>query len=135
MYKNTYVLKLVLNIVIAGIEALFVSGKKFLSACVKQSAACELSHVFKPYINSLVDALSSQPIFQAGKQVVVALSKIRAVRRVVKQLPVEMLQQCWSASSCMWICVVMKHYTRYQCSMPFVLNGPMQFFQCFTVHF
>jgi hypothetical protein len=31
--------------------------------------------------------------------VVVIWSKTRAVRRVVKQLPVEMFQQCWSASS------------------------------------
>jgi hypothetical protein len=32
---------------------------------------------------------------------VVARSEIRAVRRVVKQFPVEMLQQCSSASNCM----------------------------------
>jgi hypothetical protein len=31
---------------------------------------------------------------EVGKQVVVARSEIRSLRRVVKQLPVEMLQQC-----------------------------------------
>jgi hypothetical protein len=41
-----------------------------------------------------------------------AVSEIRAVRRVVKQLPVEMLQQCLSANSCLWMCIVMEeHYT------------------------
>jgi hypothetical protein len=44
MYKNTYALKLRLNIVTARIEAL-VSGNKFLFVS-KKSAACELSHVF-----------------------------------------------------------------------------------------
>jgi hypothetical protein len=34
--KNTYILKLLLNIVTAGIEALAVSGNKFLYACVKE---------------------------------------------------------------------------------------------------
>jgi hypothetical protein len=34
MYKKTYILKLLLNIVTAEIEA-FVSGNKFLYACVK----------------------------------------------------------------------------------------------------
>jgi hypothetical protein len=40
-----------------------------------------------------------------------------------------MLQQCLSASSCMRTHIVMeKHYTRYQHSMHFVLNGPTQLF-------
>jgi hypothetical protein len=56
--------------------------------------------------------------------VVVSWSKIRAVKRLVKKLPVEMLQHCSSASSCMWMCIVMeKHYTGCQHSTPFVLNG------------
>jgi hypothetical protein len=42
-----------------------------------------------------------QPVLRVDKQVVVAQSEIMAVRRVVKQLPAEMLQQCSSASSCM----------------------------------
>jgi hypothetical protein len=45
-------------------------------------------------------------------------------KRVVKQLPVEILQQCSSASSCMQMCIIMElHYTRCQHYTPFVLNG------------
>jgi hypothetical protein len=40
-----------------------------------------------------------QSVLQVDEQVVVAQNEIRAVRRVVKELPVEMLQQCSSASS------------------------------------
>jgi hypothetical protein len=75
--------------------------------------------------------LWSKPILQVGKQVVVARSEIRAVRRVVRQLPVEMLQQCSSANSCMQTHIVMEEYYKYtacQHSMPFVLNGPTQVF-------
>jgi hypothetical protein len=36
MQKNTYMLKLLLSVVTAGIEALIVSGNKFLYACVKE---------------------------------------------------------------------------------------------------
>jgi hypothetical protein len=63
-----------------------------------------------------------------SKQAVVAGSEIRALRRMVKQLPVEMLQQCSSACSCMRTHIVMdEHYTGCQHSMLFVLNGFMQF--------
>jgi hypothetical protein len=34
--RNTYILTLLLNAVIAGIEALVISGNKFLYACVKE---------------------------------------------------------------------------------------------------
>jgi hypothetical protein len=34
--RNAYILKLLLNIVTAGIEALVVSRNKFLHACVKE---------------------------------------------------------------------------------------------------
>jgi hypothetical protein len=34
--KNVYILKLLLNIVTSGIEALVVSGNKFLYTCVKE---------------------------------------------------------------------------------------------------
>jgi hypothetical protein len=34
--KNTYILKLVLNVVTTGIEALVLSGNKFMYACVKE---------------------------------------------------------------------------------------------------
>jgi hypothetical protein len=61
--------------------------------------------------------------------VVVAQSEIRAVRRVVKQLPVEMLQHCLSVSSCMQMHIIIEqHYIGSQHSMAFVLNGLMQFF-------
>jgi hypothetical protein len=53
-------------------------------------------------------------------------SEIGVVRRVVKKLPVEMLQQFSSASSCIRKCIVMEHYDYTVCqhSTPFVLNGP-----------
>jgi hypothetical protein len=58
-------------------------------------------------------------VLQVGKQVVVARSEIRAVRKVVKQRPVEMLQQYSSASSCIRMRIVMEvHYTRCQHSTP-----------------
>jgi hypothetical protein len=45
---------------------------------------------------------------------IVARSEFMAVRRVVKQLPVEMLHQCLSASSCIRMRIIMEeHYTRY----------------------
>jgi hypothetical protein len=60
--------------------------------------------------------------------VVAAQHKIRSVRRVVKQLPVEMLQQRSSASCCMQTHIVMEeHYTGHQHSMPFVPSGPKKF--------
>jgi hypothetical protein len=42
--------------------------------------------------------------------VVVTWSKIRAARKVVKQLQVEMLHQCSSASSCMLMHIVMEEW-------------------------
>jgi hypothetical protein len=90
--KNKYILKLLLNIVTAWIEAL-VLGNKFLYACVKD--VCR--HWAQPRFDTfhqlliIVEALLSQPVLHVGKQVAVARSEIRAVRRVVKQLPDEML--------------------------------------------
>jgi hypothetical protein len=58
-------------------------------------------------------------------------SRIRAVRRVVKQIPTEMLQQCSSVSSCMWTCVIMeKHYTGCQRSC-FHSEWPYKVFNIF----
>jgi hypothetical protein len=75
--------------------------------------------------------LWSQPVLQVGKQVVVVWSEIGAVKRVVKLLPVEMLQQCSSVSSCLRMCTVMEgHYTVCQHS-----HGPIVLFFSFTVHF
>jgi hypothetical protein len=91
-----------------------------------KSAACELSHILTPSIYSslfIFDLLWSQPVLQVGKQVVVAWSEIRAARRMVRQFPVEMLQQCSSASSCMRARIVMEeHCTGCKHSMPFVLE-------------
>jgi hypothetical protein len=88
---------LLLNLVTARIEALVVSGNKLLYVCAKE--VCCLWASFHQLLIT-AEALWSQPVFQAGKQVAVAQSKIRAVRRVVLQFPVEMLQQYLSASSC-----------------------------------
>jgi hypothetical protein len=48
-----YILKLLLNVVITGIEAL-VSGVSFCMPVSEKSAACELSHVLTHSINSLL---------------------------------------------------------------------------------
>jgi hypothetical protein len=91
--KNMYILKLVLSIVTAGIEAI-VLGSKFMYVCVKE--VCQLW--VKPHCDTfhqlliVVEALWSQPILQVDEQLLVTWSKIRALRTVVKQLPVEMLQ-------------------------------------------
>jgi hypothetical protein len=128
--KSMHILKLLLNIVTTRIEAVVISGKKFMYACVRAVGRLWAQSCFDTFCQLLVtvEALWSQPALQEGKQVVVAQSEIRAGRRVVRQLPVEMLQQCSSASSCMRTCIVMeKHCAGCQHSMPFVLNGPMQF--------
>jgi hypothetical protein len=50
--KNMYILKVLLNIVTTGIEALVISGGiSFCMPVSKKSAACELSHVLTPSIN------------------------------------------------------------------------------------
>jgi hypothetical protein len=51
--KNTYILKLLLNIVTATIEAL-VLGISFCMLVSKKSATCELSHILTPSISSLL---------------------------------------------------------------------------------
>jgi hypothetical protein len=83
-----YILKLLHNIVSARIEALFISGNKFLYACVRE--VCRLGASFRQLIT--VEVLQSQPVLQLGKQMVVTWSNIRAIRRVVKLLPVEMFK-------------------------------------------
>jgi hypothetical protein len=86
--KNTYILKLLLNVVTAGIEALVISGNKFLHACVKEVCYLQAqpqSDTFHKLL-IIVEVLWTQLVFQ------VAQSEIRAVRRVVKQLLLEMLQ-------------------------------------------
>jgi hypothetical protein len=83
-----YILRLLPNIVTTRVAALGILENKFLYACVKE--ACELSHILTPSINSPL--LLKHCDLRVGIQVVAAQSEIRAVRRVVKQLPVEMLQ-------------------------------------------
>jgi hypothetical protein len=109
--KNTYVFKLFPYVVTAGIEALAVSGNMFCVPVSKKSAACDLSNVLTSSINSsLLLKLWTQPVLQISKQVVVARREIRTVRTVVRQLPVEMLQQCSIASSCMRARIVMEEH-------------------------
>jgi hypothetical protein len=51
---------------------------------------------------------------------VVARSEIRAVRKVARQLLIEMLQQCSCASTRMWTSIFMEeHYNGCQHSTPF----------------
>jgi hypothetical protein len=70
---------------------------------------------------------SIHPVLQEGKQAVVARSEITAPRRVVKQLPVEVLQHCSSSISCMLTHFVMEdYYAVCQHSTPFVLNDATQ---------
>jgi hypothetical protein len=124
-----YILKLLLNVT-TEIETL-VSENKFLYACVKEVCLLWPQPCFDSFYQflNIAEVLWYQPILQLGKQVAVAESEIRAVRRVVKQLPVEMLQQCLSASSCLWMGTVMEeHIFTCQHSTPFILNDSMQFF-------
>jgi hypothetical protein len=52
--KNTYIIQLLLNIVTAGIEALVVSGNKFLYACVKEVCRLWAQPRFTPFIHWLL---------------------------------------------------------------------------------
>jgi hypothetical protein len=123
--KNTYIPKQLPNLVTAGTEALVASGNKFLHAYVKEVCCLWAQPHCDTFHQLVVEALWSQPVHQVGKQVVVAQSEIRAVRRVVRQLPVEMHQQCWSVRNCIRACIVMEECQYFT---PFVLNSPMQFF-------
>jgi hypothetical protein len=71
---------------------------------------------------------------QLREQVVVTKSKIKTVRCVVKLLPAEIMQQCKSASSCIWKCILkVEHCTGCQHSKPIALKGPRQSFKHFSV--
>jgi hypothetical protein len=133
--KNTYsyIRKLFLNVITTWIKALVLSGNKFLYACAKEVCCLWAQPRFDTFHQLLIIAeeLWLQPVLQVGEQVAVAWSEIRAVSRVVKQLPVEMLYQCSSAScyTRMRTRIVMEeHYTVCQHSTPFILNGPTQSF-------
>jgi hypothetical protein len=82
--KNTCIL----NLVTTGTEAL-VSGNKFSYAFVREICRLWAQPRFDAFHELIiVEALWSQPVFPVGKQVVVTRSEVRAVRRVVIQLPV-----------------------------------------------
>jgi hypothetical protein len=77
-----------------------------------------------------LDVLGSAVILTSssgGKQVVIARSDIGAVRSVEKQLTVEMLHRCSSASIFTQMGIIMaEHYTSCQHSTnQFILNGPI----------
>jgi hypothetical protein len=83
-----YILKLHLNIVTTGIETRVPLMNKFLYAYVKEICCLWAQQHFDTFRQDLiiVEALWLQPVLQVDKQVVVAWSEIRAVRRVVKEL-------------------------------------------------
>jgi hypothetical protein len=60
--KNTYILKLLLSIVTAGIETLVASGNKFFYAFVREICHRLLSHVFMPSMNSSLLLKCCDPI-------------------------------------------------------------------------
>jgi hypothetical protein len=79
--KYACILKLLLNVVTAGIEAL-VSGNKFLYGCVKEVCRLWAQTRFDTFhqLPIIVQALWSHPVLQVGIQAVVARSEIRADR-------------------------------------------------------
>jgi hypothetical protein len=86
------------------------------------------------YFFNIAEELWSQPVLQVCELEIVTGSEIWALRKVVKQLPVEMLQQCWIANSCMRKRIVMgEHYTGYQHSTPSFLNGQRSYFSVSTI--
>jgi hypothetical protein len=86
IYKHIYILKILLSIVTDDIKALVVSGLKFLYACVKEVCRSWAEPSFDTFYQLLiiVEVMWSQPGPQVGKQVEVAWSEVRAVKRVVK---------------------------------------------------
>jgi hypothetical protein len=92
---HTYIHKLLLNVVTAGIEAPVILENRFLYAYVKDVCSLWAQSRFDTFQQLIiVEALRYQPVLQIGKKVTVAWSEIKAVGKVVKQLPAEMLQQC-----------------------------------------
>jgi hypothetical protein len=66
--KNAKILKLLLNIVIIGTQALVIQGSKFLYACVKEICHLQAQPCFGTYNQLIiVDALCSQPALQVVK--------------------------------------------------------------------
>jgi hypothetical protein len=57
------------------------------------------------------------PVLQLGKQLVVTRSEVRAVRKVVRQPPDEILRHCLAKQAHI---SVEEHYTGFQHSVPLV---------------
>jgi hypothetical protein len=74
-----------------------------------KSAACELNQFFDTLHHLIiVETLLSRQVLEVGKQVIVTLSEIEALRSTVNQLPDEMLRQCSIASSFMQTLIAME---------------------------
>jgi hypothetical protein len=80
--ENAYTLKLLLNIVTAGTEAIVVSGNKF--SCPGRSNLTPMNSATLCHLITVAELLS-QPVLQGGKRALVARSEIRDGRRVGKQ--------------------------------------------------
>jgi hypothetical protein len=95
---------------------------------------CELSHILTPSFTSLL--FNRCDLNQFFKEVQVNRwqwlgAKSGLEGTVVKQLPVEMLQQCSSSSSYMPMRIVKEEHYEYtvcQQAKTFIFNGPTQFF-------
>jgi hypothetical protein len=91
----------ILNVLVAKVEVVIGSGNKMLYTWVKK--VCHLwvqlrLHTFSQLL-IIAEVPWSQPVFQIDENIIVARGDIRVLITVVKQLPVEMLQQRWSTSS------------------------------------
>jgi hypothetical protein len=98
-----------------GIKAFAVTGNKLLYACVKEACRLWAQRRLDTFHQLLIiaEVLWFQPVLQVSKQVIVARSEIRTVRWVLKQLLVELLQQCSSASNCTQARIVMEAHCTF----------------------
>jgi hypothetical protein len=85
--------------------------RHFSYACVKEVWSMWAQSRFDIFHQLLIIAkvLWPQADRQVGKQVAATWSEIRAVKRVVKQLPAEMLQHCSSTSCYISMHIIMEH--------------------------
>lgn len=79
----------------------YLQRRIILYSCVKEIFPLWARQRFDTFhiLLTIVEALWSQSAIQESKQVVVSRNESRAVRRVVKQFPVEKLHHCSSASN------------------------------------
>jgi hypothetical protein len=100
----------------------------FVCLCQRNLRALLHSDTFRQLF-IIVEVLLPQTVIQAGEQVIVTHNNIRAVRRMVEQLPVEMLQQGSNVSICVQTFIAMeKNNAGCQHFTPFVLTDPTEFF-------